>query len=213
MRPVILPLLFLFALTPLAAYAQTASAPPAAPAPAAPAPTAPAPAAPAAVAASTNDQEARASFAAGKAAYDNGDYAAALVQFERAYELSHRSLLLYNLGLAHDRLQHEQRALESYEAYLDANPNDERAGDARARVRILREAIQAREARAHPPAQSTAPADNHDPRRRKIWIWAGVAFGVVAIGAGVTAALVAGKDDASGPQEPNSGVHIEALSW
>jgi tetratricopeptide (TPR) repeat protein len=160
------------------------------------------------------DQEARASFEAGKAAFDNGDYAAALVQFEHAYALSQRSLLLYNLGLAHDRLQHEERALEAYEAYLAANPNDERAADARARVKVLRAGIDARRAAASAPAASAPRDEPLDPKRRRRRLWIGVGFGVAAIGAGVAAAFIASKDDDEpGSRQPNSGVHIEALSW
>jgi tetratricopeptide (TPR) repeat protein len=220
LRSVALSLALLFStLTSLVAHAQQAGAP-AEPAPtsagavvvppAAPAPDpAPAPAAPADGA----DQQARTSFEAGKAAYDNGDYAVALVQFERAYALSRRSLLLYNIGLAHDRLQHEERALESFEAYLAAHPHDERSADARARVKVLRERLDTRQPGASATASESERRDGPDPRRRRIWILTGVAFGVVAIGAGVTAALLASKDDDDGPREPNSGVRIEALSW
>jgi tetratricopeptide (TPR) repeat protein len=193
------------------AHAQAPAVPAPAAQPAAPVSTAEAPAA--TTAAVSSDQEARASFAAGKAAYDNGDFAAALVQFERAYDLSHRSLLLYNLGLAHDRLKHEERALESYEAYLAANPQDERAPDARARVKELRESLAARNATAGTAESSIARDNSPDPRRRKRRLWYGIGFGVLAIGAGITAALVASRDEESGPRQPNSGVHIEALSW
>jgi tetratricopeptide (TPR) repeat protein len=180
-----------------------------------PAAAAPAPAAPQAVTtAVASDQEARASFEAGKAAYDNGDYAVALVQFERAYDLSHRSLLLYNLGLTHDRLQHEERALESYEAYLAANPQDERAAETRARVKVLRESIEARRTAASTPAASSTRDEPLDPRRKRRRLWLGIGFGVVAIGAGVTAALITSRDDEEpSARQPNSGVRIEALSW
>ncbi len=159
------------------------------------------------------DQEARASFEAGKAAFDNGDYAAALVQFEHAYELSHRSLLLYNLGLTHDRLQHEERALESYEAYLAANPGDERAADARARVKVLHESMDARRMGASAPATDARRDEPLDPKRKRRRLWMGIGFGVAAIAGGVIAAVVASKDEEPGVKQPNSGVHIEALSW
>jgi tetratricopeptide (TPR) repeat protein len=214
----LLPLL-LSTLTSLAAHAQEASAPAAQPAPTSagaavvPAAVVPAPAAPAAAPAPpAADQEARTSFEAGKAAYDEGEYAVALVQFERAYALSKRSLLLYNIGLAHDRLQHEERALESFEAYLEAHPNDERSADARARVKVLRERLAAPGASAQSEPEPTR-SERMDPRRKRIWIYTGVAFAVVAIGAGVTVALVTGKDEDPGPRQPNSGVRIEALSW
>ncbi|MBX3251808.1 MAG: tetratricopeptide repeat protein, partial [Myxococcales bacterium] len=68
-------------------------------------------------------EEARSLFHAGRAAFDVGRYDAALRYFEQSYELSGRPVLLFNLGAAHDRLQHNERALERYRAYLAAMPD------------------------------------------------------------------------------------------
>lgn len=89
--------------------------------------------------AGARDEEARQYFEAGRAAYTAGDFVRALEQFERAYELSQRELLLFNIANAHDRLRHDQEALVYFQRFLDAVPTGENADFARARVAALSE--------------------------------------------------------------------------
>lgn len=83
------------------------------------------------------DEEARAIFQAGRIAYDQGRFQAALEHFERAYELSGRPELLYNIGTSADRLRMDERALEVFVAYLAALPNAPNAAVVRARIEVL----------------------------------------------------------------------------
>jgi tetratricopeptide (TPR) repeat protein len=72
-----------------------------------------------------NDQKARERYEAGDTALQLGHYDAAIQAFEDAYRLSHRTGILYNIGLAYRRAYSLQgkpeqlrRALEMYDSYL-----------------------------------------------------------------------------------------------
>ena len=65
------------------------------------------------------DAEGRRLFVAGAEAFTGGHYEVALASFQAAYELTGRAALLYNIGLAHDRLRHDEEALEHFRAYID----------------------------------------------------------------------------------------------
>lgn len=69
------------------------------------------------------DQEARALFEAGRVAFDAGRYEDALEHFESAYERSQRDRLLYNVGLAADRLGRTALAIRAYSKFLDSVPD------------------------------------------------------------------------------------------
>jgi hypothetical protein len=88
------------------------------------------------------DTEARALFEAGSTAFEDARYADALGHFQRAYELSERPRLLYNIGLAADRLRRDEIALEAFEQFLAEVPDHPRRRDVRARVEVLREAVE-----------------------------------------------------------------------
>lgn len=172
---------------------------------------------------SARDEEARALFEAGKVAYEDGRYADALGYFERAYELSQRVALQYNLGLAYDRLRRDREALAAFEAYLEADADPMRSAEVENRVRALREHLAAEDAAQAQKAQSAAvvapvvPTQRtdagHAERARKRRLWIGIAAGVVAVGAGVAISVLAARDDGDARPKPNSGVTIEALSW
>lgn len=110
---------------------------------------------PSAVHAQGSDAEARALFNAGEVAYIEGRYDTALDYFRRAYDLSGRALLLYNIGNAAEHVRHDAEALEAFERYLAETPEDapNRVSVA-ARVEFLRSTVAAAD-----PVAATAPAD------------------------------------------------------
>lgn len=63
---------------------------------------------------------ARAHFNTGQAYYEHGRYADAAREFEEAYRLSSRPVLLYNMGKAYDAANDFARALDAYQRFLDA---------------------------------------------------------------------------------------------
>jgi tetratricopeptide (TPR) repeat protein len=89
---------------------------------------------------SAEDREARALFEAGVEAYNAARYDRALDYFRRAHELSRRPQLLYNLGLAADRLGSAAVAIEAYERYLRELPNAAERDAVLERIERLREA-------------------------------------------------------------------------
>lgn len=101
------------------------------------------------------DDEARGNFRLGSAAYAQGRYEDARRYFARAYELSKRPQLHYNIAQAHDRLRQDEQALAAYQAFLrESGPSPHRQG-VKARVAILEKVI--REKRRLSAAGSSVP--------------------------------------------------------
>jgi tetratricopeptide (TPR) repeat protein len=93
-----------------------------------------------------DDAAAREYFELGRASFEQADYEAALVYFRHAYRLSRRGELQYNIGVAADRLQREDEALEAFEHYLEEAENAERETEVRERMSALRKSIAERKA-------------------------------------------------------------------
>ncbi|MEZ4336552.1 MAG: tetratricopeptide repeat protein [Sandaracinaceae bacterium] len=77
-----------------------------------------------AAAAQSDDEAARTHFDAGLLHYQEGAYDRALVEFERAWELSHRPELLVNLATVRERLNEHARAAEDLREYVRLRPED-----------------------------------------------------------------------------------------
>ncbi len=87
---------------------------------------------------SGSDGEARALFERGRTEYDAGRFDEATRAFRRAYLLSPRYPLLYNIGQAELRAGHDQLALEAFEGYLRQAPADDpRRSEVEERVLVL----------------------------------------------------------------------------
>lgn len=68
-------------------------------------------------------------------------------------------MLLYNIGVAADRLRRDAVALEAFEQFLESVPDHPRRRDVLARVEVLREAVAQGESSEPPPAQAVAETD------------------------------------------------------
>jgi tetratricopeptide (TPR) repeat protein len=66
----------------------------------------------------SSEVEARAHFDRGLVLFGQNNFAGALVEFQRAYELSHRASVLFNLGATYQALHRYPEAARSLEAYL-----------------------------------------------------------------------------------------------
>lgn len=107
------------------------------------------------------DAEARALFEAGRVAFSDGRFEDALQYFTRAYELSGRAVLLYNVGTSQDRLRHEAEAVAAFERYLELAPDAPNRREVEGRLRVLREELereQAEEAERAARAQAAGAA-------------------------------------------------------
>ncbi len=98
----------------------------------------------AALAQTPPSSDARASFARAVSLYADGNYEAALVEFQRAYDLSHNPNLLYNLGAVYEALGRFVEARDALTAYrMGATPATvaQRARELDERLARLRERI------------------------------------------------------------------------
>jgi len=68
--------------------------------------------------ADTKVDEARTRFARGVDLYRDGDFRAAVIEFQRAYDLAPNYRVLFNIGQANQELQNYAAALDAYERYL-----------------------------------------------------------------------------------------------
>lgn len=129
-----------------------------------------------------DDAAAQRAFEAGRQAYQDGRYEDALSDFRSAYELSLRPELLYNVGLAADRLRRDGDAIDAFQRYLDAMPGAANRAEVEARLHALREA----QATATRPPESVlviaplAPPSREPPVYEQWWLWTLVGIGVVA---------------------------------
>ena len=146
------------------------------------------------------DAIAKAEFDAGKAAYDKNDWAAAMVHFDKAYALSERPALLYNIGQAADRLRQNQKAITSFEQYLNLVPDTPHRAKLEARLVSLKRAVAVQETKIQTEEQlakkkelelqSQLATQREDNRVvTKPWFW--VLLGTVAVGVGVAAYFIA----------------------
>ena len=93
-----------------------------------------------------DDAAGREYFERGRAAFDEADYETALVYFRHAYKLSRRGELQYNIGVAADRLQREEDALEAFRQYLEETEEPLREAEVRERIDALERTIAERNA-------------------------------------------------------------------
>lgn len=66
--------------------------------------------------------QARQHFQSGKQLFDAGDYRGSIREFEAANKLAPAPLLLFNIGLAYERLGEAAPALQHFKAYLEQMP-------------------------------------------------------------------------------------------
>ncbi|UJR80837.1 tetratricopeptide repeat protein [Sandaracinus amylolyticus] len=110
-----------------------------------------------------DDQRARLHFESGASYYEAGEYEDALREFQRAYDLSHRPQLFYNLSLCYQNLGDLPQAADYLERYLAEVAEIENRANLEIRLRNLRERIArgqtgAPEPQPEPTPETTEPA-------------------------------------------------------
>jgi tetratricopeptide (TPR) repeat protein len=70
-----------------------------------------------------SNEEAKAHYTIGAAAYERGDYATAVREFTASYDLSKKADILFNIARAETKLKHEPEAIARLKQYLEANPD------------------------------------------------------------------------------------------
>lgn len=157
----------------------------------------------------SRDAEARHLFSAGRLAYDEGRFEDALQNYQRSYELSGRPELLFNIGMAADRLREDGKALEAFRAYLNAVPDAPNRARVEERIRVLERtqasvlpapspepepASPAVEIVVAKPSPPSSPSDRPSLASRW-WFWTAIGVGVAAVA--VTAVVIASRPEST----------------
>ena len=74
-------------------------------------------------ASSASAQAAKQHFMAGQSYYQQGRYEKAIEEFEEAYRLDPKPLLLYNIAQSHEKLGNLKEAVEYLEKFLKEDPD------------------------------------------------------------------------------------------
>lgn len=125
--------------------------------------------------------------------FENGQYETARAQFEKAYQIQPRPLLLFNIASTYRRENNHRTALAYYNKFLDVAPADHpQRRQAEEAIELLREKL-ALEKRGDgdPEAGATGPDEDPEPpsgaaddtpRPGRGLMWTGAAFGVIGLG-------------------------------
>ena len=143
---------------------------------------------------SADDERARGLFEQGAAAYEAGHYDAALGFFEESYALSGRATLLFNIATSADRLRLNDKALENYDAYLEALPTAANSPEVTSRIRVLREELANQERLQNSLANLEEDAVVQRAARRRRRLIGGITGAVLLIGGAVLIGVLARGD-------------------
>lgn len=146
------------------------------------------------------DAEAHSWFQAGRSAFSDGRYEDALTAFRRAYDLSRRPALLFNIGASAEHLQRDLEALEAFQRYVELVPDAGNRREVEARIRALRRTLYGEEEEESPEPDvgqlhgGSAPSEGEGSSRgvaSQWWFWTAIG-GVVAVVAVVVGVTLAG---------------------
>lgn len=168
--------------------------------------------------ANPDDEIARSLFQAGRVAFDAGRYDVAFESWSKAYKESGRPALLYNLGLASDRLRRDDDALRYYNMYLREVPDTDNRAEVENRIRAIERAREERKATdAVSPAvnlRTGMPPERSDEGpaiTERWWFWLG-AGAIVAAGVVVGVVVATGGESVGDPRPGTGGLVVVALS-
>lgn len=138
----------------------------------------------------SEDERAQIHFMAANDSFSAGRYEEACVSFHRAYDLSQRSPLLYNLYLCEERIGNYAEAADYLEQFSEAHPNNDESYDERIQNLRARASQEAADAAAdeepvvpdeEPEVSSPLAVEQAEPGNR-LFVPAVIGFGVGAAG-------------------------------
>lgn len=162
------------------------------------------------------DAEARNLFHAGDVAFREGRYENALDYLQRAYALSHRPALLYNIGTTLDRLRRDDEALAAFEQYLREVPETDNRLEVESRIAVLRAGVEARreeqasEGETERQTTTVGPSSQSAAGSEDVGGWVLVGVGAAAIVAGAVLLGLAAADVAA-VENPAPGTYWSAV--
>jgi hypothetical protein len=137
------------------------------------------------VARGDGEQAERALYDKGRAAYDHGDFSAALELFKKCYLRSHRPALLYNMALAEEQLGRPGDAAATLRSYLRVVADTPDRAAIEEHIRSLDES-QRLMGVITTPAPAPPPTAPSPPHRSRTGLVAAIVVGsVVAVALGV----------------------------
>lgn len=86
---------------------------------------------------------AEAHFRSAEAHFQAGNFRAAIAGYTDSYALFPAPILLFNIGLCHEKLDEKQQAIDKYREYLASEPTGARSAEARTRAGNLERLIEA----------------------------------------------------------------------
>jgi len=111
-----------------------------------------------------DDQKARTHFEAGTSYFQESRFEDAVREFQEAYRLSQRSMLLINIGLSYSHALKFDEAIDAYQKYLETEPDAANRKEIEARIEHLRKmSQQIRAAKEEKPVE--APAETQRPQK------------------------------------------------
>jgi tetratricopeptide (TPR) repeat protein len=164
-------------------------------------------------AATAEDREARKQFEAGAEAYEAEQYERALECFQKAYDLSPRPVLLFNIAKTEDKLERKREARDHYKRFLAAVPDAANRTQVERRIDELGTEIAreppptvatpeeaARASESAQPVSTSLPAEpvHNDRIHKKWWFWTGIGA-VVAAGVAVGVVMATRGTEKSEP--------------
>ena len=161
--------------------------------------------------ATADDREARRQFEAGAEAFEEGLYESALACFQKAYDLSPRPVLLFNIAKTEDKLDRKREARDHYKRFLAAVPDTANRTQVERRIDELNTEIAREPPPAVPTPEQTARASEPEPTssaalpaegprnderiHKKWWFWTGIGAVVAAgVAVGVVMATRGGSE-------------------
>lgn len=118
------------------------------------------------------DERARAAFRLGRAHYDNGDFVNAAEQFEKAYRISKKPELLYNIYVSYRDANMPRQAADALRGYLKDADDIPNRGQLKSRLEALDRTVRQEDETtasqptptvAPPPSQPAVPAAQEPP--------------------------------------------------
>lgn len=103
------------------------------------------------------EEQARAAFRLGRAYYDNGDFVKAAEEFEKAYRISKKPELLYNVYLAYRDANMSREAAKALRGYLSEVNDIPNRAQLKSRLEALERSIKEEEQQGPAPQPTTQP--------------------------------------------------------
>lgn len=120
-------------------------------------------------------------FEQGELLFKQGQFSAALREYQRAFDAEPLPELLYNIGQCYRNLLDYDHAILNFRTYLSLLPNAPDRAEVESLIENLEDRIARGEGKVTSLRRNPAPVEQ-EPVYRKWWFWTGIAVVAVAVG-------------------------------